>query len=103
MEDKFDITVEMDKDATIQILRDVHKRDTVTIKNLKQIIITICICFSAIICFAISWYFWNESQFETVETTEYSEEMSTDGDSAYINNVEGSQYNDNATHTEGTK
>ena len=86
------------------LLKDVNKKQNETIKHLKNIIIVLIMCWFLSICFCFGAFVWYESQFEYVEETAvketYTEEMTTEGDNAYINNVEGSQYNDNASHNE---
>lgn len=108
MEDKFDITVEMDKDATIQMLKDSYKREVKDHKNLKHMFYAVIISYTILIAVIVGGglfaFYKYERQFETLsDTTTYTEEMTTEGDNAYINNVEGSQYNDNVTHTESDK
>ena len=46
-------------------------------------------------------FLWYESQWEYETTTTTTQTV--DGDSAEINNVEGNQYKDSATHYEGTE
>lgn len=105
MENKIDVTVELEQTKAMnQILQDTLKAKDNTIRHFKHIIIALIICFFGTVCVGYGGFIWYESQFEyTSDTSEYTEEMTTDGDNEYINNVEGSQYNDNAKHTEGNK
>ena len=48
----------------------------------------------------VSIFLWYESQWEYETTTTTTQTV--EGDSAEINNVEGNQYKDSATHYEGT-
>lgn len=99
-EKEIDITVKLEHaEAMNEVYRDAIKHMGETNRHYKHIIIALIIAICAIV-FSFVLY---ESQFTTVETTDYTEEMTTEGDNAYINNVEGSQYNDNATHAEGAK
>ena len=85
--------------AINQLLTDYSQSQALLIKQLKNAIVTICICFTVIICVMIGGFFWYESQFETKEVT--TTELSTEGDNADINSVtNGNMYNDNAVHNE---
>lgn len=100
MEKKIDITVELQQERAMnQILRDTLKSKDDTLRHMKHIIIALIICFFGTVCVGFGGFVWYESQFEYTSDT-YEETMTTDGDNAYINNVEGSQYNDNAKHSE---
>lgn len=95
---EIDITLQLQQEQALnEILRDSVKQQGETIKGLKHVIIGLIIAWLFSICFGFGAFVWYESQFEYVSDTV---EMSTEGDNAYINNVEGSQYNDSATHTE---
>ena len=86
-------------EAVNKLLIDQTKAQSLIIKQLKNTLIVVCICFSAIIIAMISGFFWYESQFETTETTETT--METEGDNADINAVtNGNIYNDSAQHND---
>lgn len=95
-EKEIDITVKLEHaEAMNEVYRDTIKHMGETNRHFKHIIIALIIGY--IVGFgAFCWY---ESQFEYVSDS-YEETYSTEGDNAYINNVEGSQYNDSASHTE---
>lgn len=87
----------------INLLLDICKNQRETIKHMKNICITLIICFCITLCTLFIGFFWYESQFEYEETTTTTTttDMETSGDSANINNVtNGDMYNDNATHNE---
>lgn len=46
-------------------------------------------------------FIWYESQFETVESVSVDLDSEGDNANAIYNDVDGNQYNDNATHNEG--
>lgn len=97
---EIDITLQLQHEQALnEILKDTVKQNGETIKGQKHVIIGLIIAWLFSICFGFGAFVWYESQFEYVSDT-YEETISTEGDSAYINNVEGSKYNDNATHTE---
>lgn len=90
------------------IMRDVfvnmQKQKNKELKR-KDIIIAILVVFlfvEPIVLYA--GHLWHESQYEYTETTteEQKVEVSTSGDNANAeyNDVDGNQYNDNATHNE---
>ena len=83
---------------------DMQKQKNKELKR-KDIIIAILIIFlfvEPIVLYAE--HLWYESQYEYAETTleEQKVEVSTSGDNANAeyNDVNGNQYNDNATHSE---
>lgn len=103
-EREIDISVKLEQaQAMNEMLKDCNRQQNETIKHMKHIIISLICCFFLTICIGFCGFVLYESQFEYTATEEYTEEMTTEGDNAYINNVEGSQYNDNATHTEGVE
>lgn len=51
--------------------------------------------------FTVAGFLYYESQWETTETVTTTTTQEVEGDSAEINNVDGNQYKDNATHNEG--
>lgn len=83
-----------------QILLDTLKESGKSshIKDKIIIILIILMFLEAVIGY--TGFVWYESQFET--TTTETVEVGTEGDNANAeyNDVEGNQYNDNATHTE---
>lgn len=84
--------------ALVDILRDLL--DT-TKQHLNKAYILLCVSIlsNLVIVGAFLWY---ESQMSTIveETTETTTTQEVDGDDAEINNVEGNQYKDNATHNQ---
>lgn len=97
---EIDVTLQLQQEQALnEILKDSVKQQGETIRGMKHIIIGLIIGWATTMCVGFAGFVWYESQFEyTADTTE--ETFTTEGDSAYINNVEGSQYNDSATHTE---
>lgn len=100
------MTIDEEKDiqveATNKLLLQMVKNQKENNKNMIRVfIITMC-CMTVLLVSMVIGFFVYESKFETeLETTtettitqEVSEEDST------INNVEGNQYNDNATHNQ---
>lgn len=94
-----------------EFLMDVNRQAAKRDKRKDRIIfvLSLVIVFLVVGIIIQSVCFWKyESQFETSETTTETKEiqLSTEGDSANAeyndNNVQGDQYNDNATHNEGT-
>ncbi len=84
--------------ALVDILRDLL--DT-TKQHLNKVYILLCVSIlsNLVIVGAFLWY---ESQMSTIveETTETTTTQEVDSDDAEINNVEGNQYKDNATHNQ---
>lgn len=108
MEKEIDITVKLEQaQAMNEIYRDSLKEKSETIRHMKHIIIALIISFFATVCAGYGAFVWYESQFATLEnpdditTTEVQLDTSGDNAVAEYNDVEGDQYNDNATHSEG--
>lgn len=70
-------------------------------KILERLFVIVVLCLTIIVCTLIGCFTWYESQFEWEEITTKEITQEVSGDSSSINNVEGNQYNDNATHNEG--
>ena len=94
----------MDK-AIEEIIFDSAKELRKQNKVKDKIIILLVILMFLESVFFYSGFIWYESQFEVVETYDTTDDIdiNTEGENASIdyNNVEGNQYNDNATHNEG--
>ena len=89
------------EEATNRLLLDMVKNQKEYISGVLKIFIITLVCYTLILISMIIGFFIYESQFETevVETqTTITQEVS--GDGSDINNVEGNQYNDNATHNQ---
>lgn len=89
------------EEATNKLLLDMVKNQKEYINGIFRIFIITLVCYTLILISMIVGFFVYESQFETesVETqTTITQEVS--GDGSDINNVEGNQYNDNATHNQ---
>lgn len=87
--------------AVNKILLDTAKNQESLIKHFRKMLIAVTISFTIIICSMVGGFFYYESQFETIETTTTTTDMSTSCENANINNVtNGDMYNDNATHNE---
>ena len=82
------------------ILLDSLKHQRKETKFWKKMCIVL-ICFLLFLsCFYYAGFVWYESQYETTETKTI--EVGTEGDNANAeyNDVEGNQYNDNATYNQ---
>lgn len=89
------------EEATNRLLLDMVKNQREYISGIFKIFIITLVCYTLILISMIIGFFVYESQFETelVETqTTVTQEVS--GDGSDINNVEGNQYNDDATHNQ---
>ena len=85
--------------AINELLSDYSKSQADTIKQLKNTLIIVSVCFTLIITAMLIGFFWYESQFETTETTTTT--METQCSEAEINSVtNGDMYNDAARHFE---
>lgn len=92
------------------LIRDVQKEYTRLNRFKDKIILVLIICMLIEAVVFYGGFIWYESQFEIKETTTETEtldttydiDLNTQGENANIdyNNVEGNQYNDNATHNE---
>lgn len=87
-----------------EIMLDSLKHQRKETKFWKRLCIVL-ICFLLFLsCFYYAGFVWYESQFEYVdmETDTSDVNVSTEGDNATAeyNDVEGNQYNDNATHNQ---
>lgn len=92
-----------EKDVELtQLLIEVIQNQKKNAKSLIRFLVVIVICFTIIICSMVGGFFWYESQFEYVETQTYSEQVQQEvsGEGSSINNIEGNQYNDSATHND---
>lgn len=100
------MTIEEEKnkqvEATNKLLLQMVKNQKENNKNMIRIfIITMC-CMTILLASMIIGFFVYESQFETEleTTTETTITQEVSGEDSTINNVEGNQYNDNATHNQ---
>ena len=90
-----------------RVLLDVQKEYSKSNKFKDRIIVVLIVLMFLEAVVGYSGFLWYESQFEYVDLYDTSEETNVDldasGDSsnAEYNDVEGNQYNDNATHNEG--
>lgn len=98
----------MEEDRSIKkLMSDVQSEYLKSNKTKDRIIILLIVLMFLEAAVFFVGFVWYESQFEYVETTEDAESVSldTNGDNASIdydyNNIDGNQYNDNATHNEG--
>lgn len=88
-------------EVTNKLLLEMVKNQKQSTKNLVKVFITTIICFALLLIVMVVGFFVYESQFEVIDGEyEYSIEQSVDGENSNINNVNGNQYNDNATHNE---
>lgn len=83
------------------LLTAIIKNQKRNYKVLARLFVVVVICLTVIICTLIYCFTWYESQFEWTETTTKEITQEVSGENSSINNVEGKQYNDNATHNEG--
>lgn len=100
------MTIEEEKnkqvEATNKLLLQMVKNQKENNKNMIRIfIITMC-CMTILLVSMVVGFFVYESQFETEleTTTETTITQGVSGEDSTINNVEGNQYNDNATHNQ---
>lgn len=77
-------------EAINRLLIDYNKSQSNIISNLKNMILSITVAFTVIICAMIGGYFWYESQFDKAITTTIEQEAETDGDGYSIVNNGGS-------------
>lgn len=93
------------ENETERILVDVQKEYAKSNRKKDKIIVLLIILMflEAVVCYAGFVYY--ESQFDYVETYDTTKDVDIDtkGDNANAeyNDVNGNQYNDNATHNEG--
>ena len=98
MDEEKDIQVE----ATNKLLLQMVKNQKENNKNMIRVfIITMC-CMTVLLVSMVIGFFVYESQFETEleTTTETTITQEVSGEDSTINNVEGNQDNDNATHNQ---
>ena len=100
------MTIEEEKnkqvEATNKLLLQMVKNQKENNKNMIRVfIITMC-CMTILLVSMVVGFFVYESQFETEleTTTETTITQEASGEDSTINNVEGNQYNDNATHNQ---
>lgn len=89
-------------EATNKLLLQMVKNQKENNKNMVRVfIITMC-CMTVLLVSMVIGFFVYESQFETgmETTTETTITQEVSGEDSTINNVEGNQYNDNATHNQ---
>jgi hypothetical protein len=89
-------------EATNKLLLQMVKNQKENNKNMVRVfIITMC-CMTILLVSMVVGFFVYESQFETEleTTTETTITQEVSGEDSTINNVEGNQYNDNATHNQ---
>ena len=89
-------------EATNVLLLDMVKNQKEGFKRMFKVFITTIVCMTLLLITMVIGFFWYESQFEVTDavTTETITTQEVSGDDSTINNVEGNQYNDNATHNE---
>lgn len=100
------MTIDEEKDiqveATNKLLLQMVKNQKENNKNMIRVfVITLC-CMTILLVSMVVGFFVYESQFETEleTTTETTITQEVSGEDSTINNVEGNQYNDNATHNQ---
>ena len=100
------MTIEEEKnkqvEATNKLLLQMVKNQKENNKNMIRVfIITMC-CMTVLLVSMVVGFFVYEGQFETEleTTTETTITQEVSGEDSTINNVEGNQYNDNATHNQ---
>lgn len=100
------MTIEEEKNKQVEaankLLLQMVKNQKENNKNMIRVfIITMC-CMTILLVSMIVGFFVYESQFETEleTTTETTIKQEVSGEDSTINNVEGNQYNDNATHNQ---
>lgn len=82
-------------EAINRLLVDYNKSQSGIISNLKNMILSITVAFTVIICIMIAGYFWYESQFDKAVTTTIEQEAETDnGGNAIVNNGGSVTYGD---------
>lgn len=89
-------------EATNKLLLQMVKNQKENNKNMIRVfIITMC-CMTILLVSMIVGFFVYESQFETEleTTTETTITQEVSGEDSTINNIDGNQYNDNATHNQ---
>ncbi len=89
-------------EAANKLLLQMVKNQKENNKNMIRVfIITMC-CMTILLVSMVVGFFVYESQFETEleTTTEATITQEVSGEDSTINNVEGNQYNDNATHNQ---
>lgn len=89
-------------EAANKLLLQMVKNQKENNKNMIRVfIITMC-CMTILLVSMVVGFFVYESQFETEleTTTETTITQEVSGEDSTINNVEGNQYNDNATHNQ---
>lgn len=92
---------EKDLELANRVLLELSKNQKENNKSLLKVLIINIICCTLLVMTLVIGFFVYESQFDmaNVVTTEtVTQEVS--GEESDINNVEGNQYNDNATHNE---
>lgn len=101
---EIDVTLQLQEEKAMnEILKDTIKQNGETMKGLRRIILGLIAGWFVSICFGFGAFVWYESQFVTLDGE--GVEISTEGENANAeyNDVDGNQYNDNATHTESDK
>lgn len=100
------MTIDEEKDiqveATNKLLLQMVKNQKENNKNMVRVfVITLC-CMTILLVSMVVGFFVYESQFETEleTTTETTITQEVSGEDSTINNIEGNQYNDNATHNQ---
>lgn len=94
--------------ATNKLLLKMVKNQKDNVKSIIRVFVITVICYTALLISMVVGFFVYESQFEIVDeftttTDSYNTEtinQEVSGENSSINNVEGNQYNDNATHNE---
>ena len=91
-------------DEVERVLIDTQKEYSKSNRTKDKIIMLLIILMFLEAVIGYSGFVWYESQFDyvTTETRESGVDISTEGDNANAeyNDVQGNQYNDNATHNE---
>lgn len=87
-----------------KLMQDVQSEYLKSNKTKDRIIVLLIVLMFLEAAVFFGGFVWYESQFEYVETIEDKQgiDLNTEGEDASIDydNVEGNQYNDNATHNE---
>lgn len=85
-----------------QLLLNMVDSQKQTIKSQTKVFIIVIVCYTVLLLSMVVGFFIYDSQFDYTETLTTEREITQEvsGENSTINNVDGNQYNDSATHNE---
>lgn len=87
-------------EATNRLLLEMAKNQKINIRNIIRLFIVTIICYTVLLIFMVSGFFFYEAHCAKEDNDAISIEQEFNGDNSSVSNVRGNMYSGNATHNE---